>query len=275
MKFNKTQLGVIIGAFLGVVLLLLANTKIPKKENEAGAVAEQKGSSDQSFKQLLEETRSKLPQTAQSLFVQQEKALELAKSNNAFDEVVHVWDSLQQPVLAAYFREQEAIHFPLEKTWEEAGARYYILTRFITPESRSALYAKAIDCYQNTLELNPQNVDTKIDLASCYVEMGVEPMKGIGLLREIEKTHPDNVKLQYSFAYFSVQSGQLEKAIARFEKIKQLQPDNFGVYYSLADVYERMGNKEKAIENYEKYASLTDDLNEKTEIRGHINSLKN
>ncbi len=41
-------------------------------------------------------------------------------------------------------------------------------------------------------------------------------MKGIALLRDVEKTDSNNVKLQLTFAFFSVKSQQWDKAIKRF-----------------------------------------------------------
>ena len=66
------------------------------------------------------------------------------------------------------------------------------------------------------------------------MEDGKDPMKGIGLLREVEKTDSNNVKLQLTFAFFSVKSQQWDKAIKRFNKVLII-----AVSYTHLDVYKR------------------------------------
>ena len=119
-----------------------------------------------------------------------------------------------------------------------------------------------------------KNVDAKIQLAACYVEGTQDPMKGITLLREVEKTDSNNVKLQLNFAFFSVKSQQWDKAIKRFEKVLQIDPLYIEAYLHLADAYEQQGDKNKTIEMLQKYASITDDAMAKQEVLKYINQLK-
>jgi tetratricopeptide (TPR) repeat protein len=106
------------------------------------------------------------------------------------------------------------------------------------------------------------------------VEGTSDPMKGITLLREIEKTDSNNVDLQLAFAAFSSKSGQMDKAIIRFEKVLKLKPDYLEAYLYLADAYEKKGDKQKAIIALESYSSLIEDEGVKKEIKKYINQLK-
>ena len=99
-------------------------------------------------------------------------------------------------------------------------------------------------------------------------------MKGITLLREVEKTDSNNVKLQMSFAFFSVKSQQWDKAIKRFQKVLQIDPLFIEAYLHLADAYEQKGDKSKTIEMLEKYASITEDAMAKQEVLKYIDQLK-
>jgi tetratricopeptide (TPR) repeat protein len=274
MKLNKTQALIIIGSVIVIVLLLFANTKIPKKEVE-GELSEHSGSGKSIIDKLLEETKNSLSPGEKEKLKKLESVLTVSSNKKeAFETIVRTCDTLQKPVLAAYYKEQEAIAFSTEKNWEEAGNRYYSATRMVKEEDLSVLYDKAIECFEKTVQKNPGNINAKIDLAACYVEKGAEPMKGIGMLREIEKTDSNNVKLQLNFAFFSLKSGQWDRAIKRFEKVLKLQPDYSEVYWYLADAYTQKGDKAKTIESLEKYVAATKDIVLKKEVQGYINKLK-
>jgi lipopolysaccharide biosynthesis regulator YciM len=99
-------------------------------------------------------------------------------------------------------------------------------------------------------------------------------MKGITLLREIERTDSNNVKLQMSFAFFSVKSGQLDKAIQRFEKVLQVDSNYIEVYLHLADAYEQLNQTQKSIVMLQQYAKRTPDLTAKVEVNKYIKQLQ-
>lgn len=272
MKLNKTQIAVVSGALVLIVLLLLANTKLLPKEEAV--------SSEHANPNMLAFT--KMVQTAiDGLGAEDKKAVqkldEAIKTSTdkklAFENMVNMWDSLRNPSVAAYYMEQASEASPTESNWMEAANRYYAATRFVAEAERPLLFNKAIDCFNHVLELNPKNLDAKINLASCYVEGSPDPMKGIGMLREIEKTDSNNVNLQLNFAFFSERSGQWDKAIARFEKVLKIQPDFIEAYLHLADAYQQKGDKAKAIESLKKYVTLVDDVKIKTEVQDYINKL--
>jgi len=274
MKLNKAQVSIVIGSVIVIVLLLFANTKIPRKEVEAG-LSDHAGSSNNTTNNLFEEAKNGLSQSEKQTLSELESALTVSSSKpEAFENIIRIWDSLQKPLLAAHYKEQQAIAFSNEKNWEDAGNRYYSATRAVKEGDRSILYDKAIECFEKTIQLNASNTAAKIDLASCYVERGTNPMQGISMLREIEKTDSNNVKLQLSFAFFSLKSGQWDKAIKRFEKVLKLQPDYSEVYWYLADAYTQKGDKAKTIESLEKYVVSTKDRTLKKEVQGYIDKLK-
>ncbi|MFN5620886.1 MAG: tetratricopeptide repeat protein [Flavobacteriales bacterium] len=55
---------------------------------------------------------------------------------------------------------------------------------------------------------------------------GENPMAGITILRELVAEDSTNVDAHYYLGLFSVKSGQLDKAIARFERVLALRPDD-------------------------------------------------
>ena len=272
---NKTQIAVISGSIVLIVLLLFANTKLPKNKDDV-KMSDHAGPNTAGLTALIESAKNALKVDQKKLIQKLEEDIKTSPNKKAaFENIINQWDSLRQPTVAAYYTEQAALASPTEKNWYEAGNRYYSATRFAKEAERPLLYSKAMECFEKTLELNPKNVEAKINLGACYVEGSSEPMKGIGMLREVEKTDSNNVNLQLNFAFFSEKSGQWDRAIARFQKVLKIQPDFIEAYLHLADAYEQKGDKEKAIENLEKYKGLVDDVTIKTEIQDYINKLKN
>jgi tetratricopeptide (TPR) repeat protein len=272
---TKKQIAVLAGSLIIVVLLLVANTKLPENKEDV-KTSEHAGPMTADMASLVENAKKALS-TNQKVAVQKlEAATETAADKKtAYEQLISTWDTLRKPIVAAYYMEKAAQASPVEKNWTEAGNRYYRAIRFADAAEHQLLYTKAITCFEKALELNPSAIETKISLASCYVEGSTDPMKGIGMLREVEKVDSNNVNLQLNFAFFSEKSGQWDKAIKRFEKVLKIQPDFIEAYLHLADAYQQKGDKQNAIKNLEKYLTLVDDVTVKAEIQNYINKLKN
>ena len=274
---NKTQIAVISSSIVLIVLLLFANTKLlPKKEDVAETADHDHGDSNNSaLTKIVKSAMDGLAAGDKKAIAALEEAIKTSPDKKvAFEKMIDMWDSLRNPSVAAYYMEQAAQASPTESNWMEAANRYYAATRFVDEASRPVLFGKATEGFEHVLELNPKNLDAKINLASCYVEGSPDPMKGIGMLREIEKTDSNNVNLQLNFAFFSEKSGQWDRAIARFKKVLKIQPDFIEAYLHLADAYEQQGDKNKTIEMLTKYANLTEDAMAKQEVLKYIEQLK-
>lgn len=276
MSVNKTQIAVISGSILLIVLLLFANTKLPPSKEEAKMSDHAGPNNAVALTTLVQNAIDGLTIEQKSVIQKLDEAVKSdSDKKTAFENIINELDTLRLPTAAAYYMEKAAEASPIEKNWAEAGNRYYAATRFAKEADRPLLYSKAMDCFQKTLDLNPNNLEVKISLAACYVEGSSDPMKGIGMLREVEKTDSNNVNLQLNFAFFSEKSGQWDRAIARFQKVLKIQPDFIEAYLHLADAYQQKGDKAKAIESLEKYITIVDDVTIKAEIQDYINKLKN
>lgn len=272
---TKKQIAVLAGSSIIIVLLLLANTKLPDNKGDVKSSAHA-GASSPALTAVIENALHALQKDQQSVVQKLEAATTVASDKKAaFEQLISTLDSLHQPLLAAHYMEKAAVASPVAANWKEAGERYYAAIRFSKMEDRPALYDKAMECFEKVLEQDPGDVETKINLASCYVEGSSDPMKGIAMLREVEKTDSNNVNLQLNFAFFSEKSGQWDKAIMRFEKVLKIKPDLIDVYLHLADAYKEKGDTTNAIKSLEAYLSLVDDVLIKTEIQNYINKLKN
>jgi tetratricopeptide (TPR) repeat protein len=270
---RKTQIGLLITALVLFVLLFLApKTHSEKKSEGKEMISSNENSTIISF---LETAVLSLKPDEKTAYELLEKTAIQSKIDTAFVSVVHYWDEHKRPDLASYFVEKIADRVKTSDGYLKAGDRYYYSIRFVKNDPEiEALYHSAIRCYKKSIEGNPKNTEAKIQLAACYVEDGKDPMKGITLLKEIEKTDSSNVKLQLTFAFFSVKSGQIDKAIKRFNKVLEIDPLFIEAYLHLADAYEQQGDKNKTIEMLTKYANLTEDAMAKQEVLKYIEQLK-
>eukprot|EP01012_Entosiphon_sulcatum_P041181 TRINITY_DN54995_c0_g1_i1.p1 TRINITY_DN54995_c0_g1~~TRINITY_DN54995_c0_g1_i1.p1 ORF type:complete len:283 (-),score=53.37 TRINITY_DN54995_c0_g1_i1:922-1770(-) len=274
---RKTQIGVLITAVVLFVLLFIAPKKhLAKAETpEADEHAGHSHETEATIESFLVNATKSLSLKEKTSFDDLVAAAEKSTVDTAFIPVIQFWDRLKRPDFASYYAEKIADRKQTASAYAKAGDRYFYSVRFVKDAAEiPALYQSAMRCYEKSLKKEPSNVDAKIQLAACYVEGSTDPMKGIALLREVEKVDSNNVKLQLSFAFFSVKSGQWDKAINRFEKVLEIDPMYIEAYLHLADAYEQQGQNAKTIEMLQKYAGLTTDATAKQEVLKYIEQLR-
>ncbi len=110
------------------------------------------------------------------------------------------------------------------------------------------------------VETKETEIEAKIAKATMLVETGEKPMEGIALFREILEEDPENIEVHYRLGLFSLQSGQMDKAIMRFEKVVGMKNTTYpdAIFY-LGQAYQGTGQNSKAIEAYTKYKQTTTD----------------
>ena len=79
------------------------------------------------------------------------------------------------------------------------------------------------------------------------------------MLREILQQDPDNEQATFNLGVLSMQSGQYEKAVERFESLVLLYPENTQARFFLGVSYLEIGSKEKAKEQLLLVKSMDDD----------------
>jgi lipopolysaccharide biosynthesis regulator YciM len=270
MEAKKTQVLLIIGSLVLFVLLFIA-PKLTPKDSDTGP--------NRSMEKALVSTSGNLDVylnlALKTVSPEQKKALDKLVAEKNYDSLSASWNSAKRPDLGAYYAEELAKAKNRSEDWIKAGNRYYYSVQFTQDKSEiPLLYQCAMRCFKKGLDLDPKSVDAKIMLASCYLEGTEDPMKGVGMLREIEKTDSNNVKLQLTFAFFSVKSKQLDKAIKRFKKVLQIDTMYIEAYLHLADAYEQQGQTEKTIEMLEKYSAKTPDITTRVEVDKYIKQLQ-
>lgn len=191
-----------------------------------------------------------------------------------FYKLSNFWKDNNNPRLAAWYAAQSAKLENSEKKLNFAGQFFLDQLAKDSSEAMQMWDAQqSVEFFEKALALNPESDTAKMGLAQGYVVSG-QPMKGVGLLREIVAKRPDDVPANMILGKMSVQSQQFDKAVARFETILKAEPGNTEALYMLGVSYGEMGNKEKAVEILEKCKQLVNNPEFNRDIDNYINSLK-
>ncbi|MEQ8909020.1 MAG: tetratricopeptide repeat protein [Vicingaceae bacterium] len=240
-------------------------------ESEAKAIATQEASlesiEDPAVKAKFESLSNKANQVA-----------DIDTKLLLYDSLIALSIQQNKPPLVAKYSGQKAQAVPTENNWLLAGDNYFKAFRLSKNKSKPMIEG-TVASYQEVLALNEANLKAQTALGVAYVEgasmLGVMPMKGIGMLKDVLNSDPENIDALTNLGYFAIQSGQYEKAIERFNSILKIDPKNAEAYIYLTDVYLSQNQVQKGIETLEQYKSLVDDPLAKQQVDEYIEELKN
>lgn len=180
----------------------------------------------------------------------------MQSNEEALDSLMMVYFEINQYDSAAYYAGQYAESFPTTRNWQKAGDAYFEAFTFALDEQKvSMLGSLARDAYEKVLAENPDNLDAKHNVALTYVT-GPSPMQGIMMLREIIEEDPQNQKALMSMGRMSIQTGQYENGIERFEALVRYYPDHVEGNFFLGVCYFEAGQLVKAKTQFEKIKTL-------------------
>jgi tetratricopeptide (TPR) repeat protein len=86
---------------------------------------------------------------------------------------------------------------------------------------------------------------------------GPQPMQGVQMLLSMVEENPKNVEAHFVLGEFAIRSGQMEKAVARFNTIIELQPQNTLAYIYKGEALMQMDSLPAALATF-KSAIATD-----------------
>lgn len=270
MKNTRTlQLIVVTCSVILFVLLFIANKKPVKKAED---IAEKTTTQVVDTKVYVDALISAMSDKDKKEYEALDKK---ASDTTGINAVVEFFNIKKLPVASCFYYQKKAEKINTAKTWCDAGNRYFYSVGFVKDKSQAqSLYQSAMFCYNKSLAIQPNYSQAKIQLASCYVEGSTDPMKGIGMLKEVEQADSTNIQVQMVLGAFAVKSGQFDKAETRYRKVLKINPEYLEAYLFLADIYEKKGEKTKTIETLEKYVALTPDKEIREQIKKYIQQLK-
>lgn len=104
----------------------------------------------------------------------------------------------------------------------KAGILYHEMMSISTESGQISRYAERA---RTILTKYDDDLDIKAKLAMTYMVTS-NPMQGVGILREIIAQDSNHVDALYNLGMLSIQSGQYDKAVKRFEKVLEVSPDH-------------------------------------------------
>jgi len=232
-----------------------------------------------SFDSILAASRKQLSKTAADSVKTVENELAAISDSSqmaaVFLRLAHTWEINKQLPVAAYYGAKAAKLENSEKKLNFAGQFFLELMHDAgSPGIQMWAAQEAIDCFNRSMAINPNNDTTKMALASAYIEGGGQPMQGVQLLLGIVREKPGNVPAGMMLGKLAIQSGQYDKAITRFEGLLQADPKNTEAMYFLAEAYKGKGDKRKAIELFEQCKKLVNKPEFSKDIDQYINTFK-
>ena len=167
------------------------------------------------------------------------------------DSLAGLYQDINLPDSAAMFIEEIAETDPTLENKRRAGDAFYEAYGFAAdPQRRSELAAKARGYYEQVLEAEPSDLAVKNRVAMTWLASST-PMQGILLLREIVQEDPENEQAMFNLGVLSMQSGQYDRAVERFEALTAAYPDNIEAQFFLGVSYLETGKRNKARKQFE------------------------
>ena len=264
------------------------NTVPPPKTPAAGAAAEgphtHEGEGPATVTaaptdSILTASRKALPAHALQELEANEQKIAAFKDSAAMipllEEQSKLWQEHKQLPVAGFVRARAAYLAHSEKKLNFAGQFFLdLLHNGTTPSMQMWEAQQAIGCFDAALAINPDNDTTKLALASGYIDGTGEVMKGVSVLRELTAKKPDHIPANLMLGRMSIQSGQFDKAIARFETVLRQEPENREALYFLAEAYRGKGDKQKAIALFEQCKKVVNNPAFSRDIDNYIQTFK-
>mgnify|MGYP000297745364 CR=1 FL=1 len=121
----------------------------------------------------------------------------------------------------------------------------------VTPPENSGLKPEANT--EATSDDDALSPDEKVEVALQKLQSGeLPPMQAILQIRAVADEHPENVKANFTLGVMSIQTGQYDKAIGRFEKVLEQEPENSEAHRLMATAALQLGDTTHAVEHLEK-----------------------
>lgn len=190
--------------------------------------------------------------------------------------IAQKWDDVEQSVPSALYLEVAATEEPNLNNWLNAGIRFLKAFDNVKDSlTQPIMLQKANASFKNAVALDSTNLEAKAGLGVTIVNGFGPPMEGIGMLLDVVKKDPKNLKAQMNLGLFAIKSGQFDKAITRFKYIINNIKETPDVYFYLATAYENLGNNKEAIDAYLKSKKMAANPTLTSFIEKKVAELKN
>ncbi len=202
------------------------------------------------FDTLLAGAKIKLSPAAQADISRQENTITRgdvkAQQVLAYEALGKLWQANKNNAIAAYYFAESG---KLENSQKKLNFAAHLMAEQMQDEknehAKQWMATVAISSLQQSIALQPTDT-SRINLADIYINGTGETMKGIEQLLTIVRQDSLNIPANVILGRMAVESGQLDKAIARGETILRVDKKNIEAHLFLAEAYKRKGDAQKA-----------------------------
>jgi len=269
-----------------IVLLYLGGNTIPPKNSFATKNGHNPNTSNRpsqpppvNVDSIIAEAKNNLQQSESEEITALEAQLSKLKDSSVmlpvFKNISSFWNAKNNIKIGAYYNGIVAKLENSEKSLNFAARLFLdLLEDEDNPSFRSWEAGEAALLSERSYKLDSTIEETKLSLATAYIEGAGEPMKGVQILLAIVNQKPKDIPANLLLGKMSIQSGQWEKSITRLQTVLMQDSGNKEALYFLAEAYKGTGNKEKAIETLQKCKKLVNNPEFDRKANEEINSLK-
>lgn len=196
-------------------------------------------------------------------------------SNEDSKSLSDFWFSQDRYDLAAIYQEKVAKKAQSFSSWDKAGDLFVRAFREEKDSTNAVLYLnKALNTYESANSLE-ENLNTKLKLAKLHTDVTGQVMNGVMLLQAIVAKEPNHIQANYELGLLSIRSGQLDKAMSRFDKVITAKPDFIEPYLLKSQLYLQQKDKPNAIAVLNQAISQAKETSQKTALEEMKNKIIN
>ncbi len=159
-------------------------------------------------------------------------------------ELISMYAQERRFDLAAVVQQEIAQSLNSEVEWVRSGNYYYDWMETQAGATKTDYAKLAIASYQRALDINPDNLDVRTNMALAYLYDPSNPMQAIRNTNMVLEKDPDHILANFNRGVMLMQINRLEPAVAQFERVQKLVGD------SNSPIYQRAENAIKTIRQH-------------------------
>ena len=236
-------LAVIALAFLPKVVVNDEDRMLQKQETSSEGASSSNGQVQPHGASLDAESQKELEELKATLSAAQDykEALDATNRISSLFGLYGRYDS------AAYYYAQLADKQGAEEAKFNAGKMFYEAMMVSLSAEEMQANASQVQKYLSGLVNNgTYQSDAKVMLGMTYMQTE-NPMQGVMMLREVLNENPEHKGALLNLGLLSMQSGQMDKAVERFEKLKSLDINDTKARFYLGIAYFETNQPDKAL----------------------------
>ena len=224
------QVGIVVGAALALVVALFLISAVSKSKEPARGLespqAQVSGAAilGSPLAEQVAELDDKIAQAAGSerRLWQREKLVVLIEAGRTD--------------LAAAEQQRVAEATGALQDWNMAGDLYYdAMSEATVPNARQSMANLAVAAYERMLQLDPEDLDVRTDMATAYLNTG-NPMKGVDEIKRVLESDPMHLNANFNYGLMLARINRADKAVEQLEKVLTLTEEGSEHYLRASEV---------------------------------------